>query len=95
MRDQQDVDETLVVGDHDIGATRIGRHRALHPETPQRIQALVHHRHLAESEASEIRTAVERSGHQSDDGDDGHRENDGDPKDEPGPDACEGGDRSS
>ena len=38
MADQQDVGERLVIGDHDVGAPRIGRHGAGVAELPERIE---------------------------------------------------------
>ena len=85
VRDQQDVDEALVVGDDDVRPSRVGDHRARGAEPPQRVEHLVHDGQLAEQVAGCVATLVERRGDQPTIADERQPDDDHDAEHEPRP----------
>ena len=92
--DQEDVDEALVIGDRDVGMTRVVGDHARHAELPERVELLVDDGDLPEEETCVVVRRVERGGHQTNDRHHGHDDEQGHPQDEPGPDAQDRAGRS-
>ena len=90
VRDQEDVDETLVVRHHHVRVAHVLGQGARGAELPQRRQPFVDDGELAEQVARRIRTLVEGHRDQSDDRDQRRPDDHDDPENEPTPDREDG-----
>src|SRR5690606_460707 len=94
QREQDDVGERLVVGDHHVRQPRVGGRRAADLEAPARGEADHRDRDAAEEPAAEVVPAVDRPAEDAPDEDRREVQRRADGQDRPGPDRGEGVDQA-
>ena len=93
VRDQEDVDEALVVGDHHVGVSRVVGDLAGDGEFPEWVELLVHDGELPEQVSGVISTRIERCRHEPGDSDQRCEHDDQHGEREPCPDTQNGSSR--